>query len=369
MRKDLKAFPFFLKGCQVSLISLLLLILAGGIVRSSGSGMGCPDWPKCFNRFIPPTSEEELPKGYHEVFLKKRLKKNMHLASILEGFGFKNLASQIKADPDIYKIESFNAFNTWTEYINRLIGMLTGLSFLSIFILSFFIPKGMSLVWIAGINLVLIFFEAYLGSIVVSTHLLPGIISVHMLLALFILFLLILLYRNGLNLQQASKKEVNLLSPPIKSRAINYFYVGFGLTIALSLIQILMGTGIRESIDAYQGKISSEADLIGVAGTNFILHRGMSLVIFGVHFLLGVLIWKNGSSNSPLRKQILICLSILIFQILLGVSLEMGALPPASQALHVFMAVSLFTCQVWGLFLAKSPNFDTENFLVNAYHG
>ena len=88
----------FRKFAILSLISIYLLILAGGIVRSTGSGMGCPDWPKCFGRFIPPTKVEELPLHYEVIYQEK-------------------LHGEI----------AFNATKTWIEYINRLLGALTGI--------------------------------------------------------------------------------------------------------------------------------------------------------------------------------------------------------------------------------------------------
>ena len=61
---------------RISLYLLYLLILVGGIVRCTGSGMGCPDWPKCFGKYIPPISEKELPFNYKKKFLDSRLEKN-----------------------------------------------------------------------------------------------------------------------------------------------------------------------------------------------------------------------------------------------------------------------------------------------------
>ena len=52
-------------------VYLLVVVVAGSVVRMTGSGMGCPDWPKCFDQYISPTSAEQLPKTVEILFIIK----------------------------------------------------------------------------------------------------------------------------------------------------------------------------------------------------------------------------------------------------------------------------------------------------------
>src|ERR1700733_13660826 len=117
----------FQKTILITIALLFILILAGAIVRSSGSGMGCPDWPKCFGRYVPPTSVSELPKDYKQKYVAGRLAKNQKFAKTLDVFGYSDLAKRIREDRSILVPEEFNGAKTWTEYVNRLIGVISGI--------------------------------------------------------------------------------------------------------------------------------------------------------------------------------------------------------------------------------------------------
>ncbi|HMR20116.1 MAG TPA: COX15/CtaA family protein, partial [Sphingobacterium sp.] len=139
----------FVKTNRLTIIVLFLVIAAGGIVRSTGSGMGCPDWPRCFNRVIPPTDISQLPDGYEQHYIEGRVKKNLRFAKMVEFFGYPEMADKIRHDESILTHEEFNAAKTWTEYINRLFGVAAGfcLLFTAIFSFTYIKTKTSIFVW------------------------------------------------------------------------------------------------------------------------------------------------------------------------------------------------------------------------------
>jgi protoheme IX farnesyltransferase len=47
--------------------STVLLVAVGGLVRATGSGLGCPGWPTCFGRWVPPLEYHAIIEYSHRL--------------------------------------------------------------------------------------------------------------------------------------------------------------------------------------------------------------------------------------------------------------------------------------------------------------
>ncbi|MFT4602131.1 MAG: cytochrome c oxidase assembly protein subunit 15, partial [Arenicella sp.] len=177
----------YLKFSWLTLVFIYLVIIAGSIVRTSGSGMGCPDWPKCFDQYIPPTSADQLPANYKSTYRTYRQKKIEKFAKFLTSIGFEETATELRNDDSLLIEQDFNARKTWVEYGNRLVGFVAGNMVLILFVWTFIrYRKKRLLLILTFLNLVLMGIEGWFGSIVVATNLVPWTITLHMFLALVI---------------------------------------------------------------------------------------------------------------------------------------------------------------------------------------
>jgi len=331
----------FIRLNLITIIITLLLILAGGIVRSTGSGMGCPDWPKCFDQYIPPTDVSQLPADYKEKYVAQRVKKNERFAKTLERMGKAHLADSIRHDASILQHEPFNVAKTWTEYINRLMGALTGFFLLALVIYSYQYRKTAKRIFVLSIlNLIVVGFQAWLGSIVVSTNLMPWIVTVHMLLALVILGILVYTYNYAKQLHQP---DTVIMSNIVWLKLLIF------VSVALSIIQIVLGTEVREAIDAIAKQMSYNGRNVWVsrAGNIFSYHRDLAILVL----IANVVVYKlvkdrfNGKATA-LRIGNSIAI-VLLIQVATGLLLSNFALPPYAQALHILFSTALFTLQYY----------------------
>jgi cytochrome c oxidase assembly protein subunit 15 len=314
----------FLRFQWVTLIGLFLVICAGSFVRITGSGMGCPDWPKCFGQWIPPTAEEQLPANYLSIFQEKRAKKAVKFCKFLTSIGMEETAEKIKADPTLLKEEPFNAARTYTEYINRLLGFLAGNLMLAGFFWSLLFYRKRWLLTLSAINLVLIAVEAWFGSIVVATNLVPWTITVHLFLALVILLIQIyLIYR--ISPKHGTKILVNPLT----------FYIWWAVFV-ITFYQMFLGTQVREYIDALTKQGLGREAWSDYLGIEFFIHRTFSWLVLVLLVYLG---WKN-EKESKLRiiRWAFVILSIELFA---GVLLAYFDLPGLVQTAHLVFATIL----------------------------
>ena len=108
----------------LSLILVYLVIFAGAIVRMTGSGMGCPDWPKCFGYLIPPTERSQLdwkPNHEYESGQVIIVKESLRVADK----DFRSTSTYQESNWETYTKHDYAIFNpthTWIEFINRLFG-------------------------------------------------------------------------------------------------------------------------------------------------------------------------------------------------------------------------------------------------------
>ncbi len=329
----------------VTIIEVYLLILAGGIVRSTGSGMGCPDWPKCFGSWVPPTSEAQLPVNYQETFAEVRVVKNLRLAGYLEFFGFTRLAETLREESIATPESSFNKFKTWTEYVNRLLGVVAGILITVMAVASTGFRKNQPAIFYGSIAaFLLVAFQGWIGSIVVSTNLLPGMVTFHMALAALLICLLIYLFHTGIYQKQKAKSSTSL--KPIRVVLI--------FSMVLIFIQITVGTQVRESIDvvAKQMGYHFREQWIDNLGGAFYLHRSFSLVILAACGYLYVLLKRTGHPAFQSMSKLL--LLFIFVEIALGVYMAYFGIPAWSQPLHLMAALLILGLQYWLYLRTKS---------------
>lgn len=343
----------FGKLAAITVAAVYLLILVGGIVRSTGSGMGCPDWPKCFGSWVPPTSADQLPSDYKEVYAQKRDQKNQRFAAMLDLMGAAELANRIRHDASILEEADFNPVKTWIEYLNRLTGVAIGLLIVATFAVSVKLRRQKAGLFRAAFAaLVLVIFQGWLGSMVVSTNLLPWMVTIHMLPALVIVALLIWCAF------EAGQKV--LVFMPEQNRA----QLGFLLVLLMttSIIQIIMGTQVRELVDevAVANAYTNRESWIDSLGIPFYIHRSFSILILLLHLLLFARVRKFASPSSSLYSWTVFLLATLLMEMVSGIIMAYFAIPAILQPMHLLFGTVLFGNQFYLLLLVKNSSGGRE---------
>ena len=282
---------------RIVLLVVFLVILAGGIVRTTQSGMGCPDWPHCFGMYVPPLSEKGLPPDY-----KKYLDKQ-----------------------DIDAV--YNPAHAWVEYINRLITGALGFLIVIHVIWSFkkFFRSKQIICWLSCLFLLGTVFEAWLGKLVVDTNLAIIKITLHMLAALFLAIIPVLILRKLSTDKIVHDKTLYILT-----------------TVALSilLLQIVIGTDVREQVDVVSKSLNYQQRNTWLQHLNavFSIHKITSLVVS----LLIIMVFWRSLMYAALQPRAAFLLLVVLLLMGAGISLASFNIPAFIQPIHLLLSSILF---------------------------
>lgn len=313
-----------------TVITLYCLVMIGGVVRSTGAGMGCPDWPKCFGSWIPPTEVSQLPLNYKEIY-----------------------GAKLKGEV------VFNPVKTWIEYVNRLFGAFTGIMIFGTLLASIpYLKSNRKSLFLYSLSaFILVGLQAWLGSKVVSSELHPVMITIHMLLAIVIVFILIYLFIRASYTEEIDGKTVN------NKGLINKLSL---LVLSLSLIQILIGTQVREMMDeviralGYEGR----SEWIGALGVPFYIHRSFSIVVLAANLLWINKINHSIAGASRIKQMGKGCLVILGTEIFTGVLMAYFGVPAFAQPVHLTLAVLMIGLQFMMWLLLNADRFSWHKKIV-----
>ena len=334
-----KRLPFFIK---LSLISVYVIFLAGSVVRMTGAGMGCPDWPKCFGYYVPPTSEEQITWQQNTDYKKGIIiikDETLYVAQ-------KDIKTYLTFDSDNWEkytkhgYATFNKYHTWTEYINRLSSAVAGIFFLLLIISSLkYWKENKEITILAWLAFILMLIEAWLGKIVVDSNLKPTIITIHMVGGLIIIALL-------LRLRFITSNNSFVSNIEDKSYRYNSLFSKLLIvSVIFSLIQIAMGTQVRQFID-------EQVKLFGFENKNYSLLNPSFKFYFHRSFTIAIVLINVGlfylNQMKNLGYKLVNWVVFLIFlETITGMLMYYAEFPMGTQATHLLAGAVLFGLQFY----------------------
>ena len=154
------------KVALVSVICYALLMISGGAVRLTGSGLGCPDWPSCYQ----------------------------------------------------HQLTANVSFHPMVEFINRLVTVaVTIVSALALVVAFARTPRRRDLCWLGGGLVGGVVAQIVLGGLVVLSKLNPYLVACHFLLTIVVLAVAIVFYhRSAIDAEHEEAESVPLVPPDLR---------------------------------------------------------------------------------------------------------------------------------------------------------
>ncbi|MBK6689792.1 MAG: COX15/CtaA family protein [Deltaproteobacteria bacterium] len=291
----------FQKLALATTLATYVLIGVGGLVRAAGAGLGCPDWPRCFDRWYPPFDASGVPA---------------HI------------------DPAL-----FNFAKAWTEYLNRLLGVAVGfLIFATLVAAVVRHRRTPRVLWPTVLAFLFVGFEGWLGGMVVRSQLRPIVLTAHLVFALLVVSLL--LYATVSAFFPSGK-----IAGPIPDARVRLGRATLAVMV-LVLVQAAFGALVRGEIQLL-AEASGEAGRAGwlaQVGLLDVVHR--NLAVLTTLAVLGLAWWvrRQAIVEAPLLTAVDLSVWVTITQVLAGLGLAYLGFPRVLQVLHLWAGSILLGC-------------------------
>ena len=274
---------FFQSAVTATILSYLLIFI-GGLVRVSGAGMGCPNWPKCGEGWMPPTNID---------------------------------------------INQINTTLAWIEFTNRMFGVILGISIIILNVLAvFYFRKNSNLLFPSILSLIFVIVNGVLGGALVWFELNPYIKTVHMLFALILVSILSYICIKSYKMINATLFK-GLKKNLILSKSLIFLWI-------LIVIEILLGTGIRTNLElvSIENPLLSKGEQLNALSSYKYLH---SLLGFGLLFFSIYINYHLRNNSLLLAKQLgYFILAMVALQIFLGELMVFFDLPQLTRLFHTW---------------------------------
>ena len=272
----------------ISLIALALIVTTGAAVRLTGSGLGCPDWPRCYGRVVAPLE-------FHAVI----------------------------------------------EFANRLLSGFVGIAVIAASVLAWRRrPFRWHLAFFGALLPLGVVGQAVLGGLVVKHHLAPGLVMSHFILSMILLdaaFALAWCSRYEPGERAASHDRLGVWAV----RAL----------IPLGQLTIFVGTMATAAgphAGAHEGELVRRFTFKGGDTLAWLVQRhGAAATLFG---LAAIAVWfllrRRGGDRRALRPLTAL-LAMLAFQGALGITQYALHLPAGLVWIHVASATLTWMTVLW----------------------
>ncbi len=291
MRERFQVTPgIYRKVAITALASLSVIVVTGAAVRLTGSGLGCPDWPKCYGQSVPPLDT-------HAVI----------------------------------------------EYSNRLFTGFVGLVVIAAALLAFFRrPYRWHLALFGGLLPLGVIGQAILGALVVKHHLAPGLVMGHFILSMILL-------DASFALAWCSSYE-----PGERRRSADRLGVwAVRALIPLGQLTILAGTFATASgphAGANGNQLVKRFDFEGTGTLEWVVQRHAAVAaLFGIGAVAVWLLLRRDGGDRRAMKPLGVVIALLALQGVVGGVQWALKLPGELVWVHVALATSTWLAMLWAV--------------------